>query len=314
MKAKYKNLIVCLLILFFLYEIFEHTNIITNIFIESSKLWFYNLFPSLFPFFIITDLLSNYGFINYISKIFGKIMKLFRLPEKSSYAFFMSIISGFPGNSKLIKELLDNNIINEKQATKLLTFTHFSNPLFIIGTIGTMYLNNKTISLLILIIHYLTNIVVGILFKNIYIEKNITLNNNNYHDKKAISKSFINTLIFSINNSLQTMFIIFGIIIFNSLLINLISVNLNISLHLKAIITGLLEITQGIKNISTLNINFINKITFITFFLSFGGISIHMQVFGILAKYRINYYIYLISRIIHACLSSLLIYLLLSIL
>ena len=193
MKAKYVNFIICSIILFFLIETFDHTKLIINTFLQSSKLWFNNLLPTLFPFFVITDLLSNYGFINYISTIFGKVMTIFKLPTKSSYAFFMSIISGFPGNSKLIKELLDNQEITTNDATKLLTFTHFSNPLFIIGTIGVMFLNNKKIALLILIVHYFTNIIVGVLFRNIY-------NSDISHKKKDNQQSlpFIKILIKSV--------------------------------------------------------------------------------------------------------------------
>jgi len=304
MKAKYINFIICLLIIFFLFEIFDHTNIVASIFLNSSKLWFYNLLPTLFPFFIITDLLSNYGFVNYISKIFGKVMNLFNVNEKSSYAFFMSIISGFPGNSKLIKELLDNKEINEQEATKLLTFTHFSNPLFIIGTIGTMFLNNKKLGILILIVHYFTNIIVGLLFKKIYKKEINNVNNN----QTIIKLPFIKILIKSINNSINTMLLIYGIIIVTSLLVNIISVNLNISPYIKSILTGLIEMTQGLKLISELTIPITLKVTIITFFLSFGGISIHMQIMGILSEYKINYFIYLIARIIHASISSLLIY------
>ena len=195
MKAKYINFFICTLILLFFIEIFDHPNLIINTFIESSKLWFFNLIPTLFPFFIITDLLSNYGFINYISKTFGKLMKIFKLPPNSSYAFFMSMFSGFPGNSKLIKELLDKKELDENNATKLLTFTHFSNPLFIIGTIGTIFLQNKKISFIILLIHYLTNFIIGFSFRNIYV-------NANYDSLKRdfISQPFIKVLLKSILN------------------------------------------------------------------------------------------------------------------
>lgn len=308
MKVKYTNFIICILILIFLFEIFDHTNIINNIFLDSSKLWFNNLLPTLFPFFIITDLLSNYGFIDYLSKSFGNIMKIFKLNKKSSYSFFMSIISGFPGNSKLIKELLDIKEIDEQDATKLLTFTHFSNPLFIIGTIGTMFLHNKKISLLILIVHYFTNIVIGLLFRNIYNQKS----NEKIEKKNKLKQSFIKVLTNSIINSINTMFIIYGIIIITSLIINIVTINLNIPLFPKCIITGLIEMTQGLKLISTLNISLINKATIITFFLSFGGISIHMQIMGILQEYKINYFIYLIARLLHASISSILIYTLLT--
>ena len=44
------------------------------------------------------------------------------------------------------EKIKDENkkLINEFEATKLLMFTHFSNPLFILGTISLLFLNNST--------------------------------------------------------------------------------------------------------------------------------------------------------------------------
>lgn len=307
MKAKYTNFFICTLILFFFLEIFDHTNLLLDTFINSSKLWFYNLIPTLFPFFIITDLLSNYGFINFITKIFGNFMNLFKLPKETAYAFFMAIFSGFPGNSKLIKEILDNNKVSPLNASKLLTFAHFANPLFIIGTIGTIFLEDKKLSLLILLCHYITNILLGLIFKNIIIDT----------EKKASSKkqeqqSFINVLLKSINNAIKSLFIIYGIIVLTSLFINIITINFPIPSFYKSIITGLIEMTQGIKLISQEIISKKIKACIITFFLSFGGISIHLQVMSILSNYKINYYLYLLARTLHATIASLLLYFILS--
>ena len=300
---KYANFFICSLLILLFIEIFDHTKLIINIFYEATISWYKNLLPTLFPFFLITDLLSNYGFVEFISKMFGKIMKLFKLPEKTSYAFFMSMFSGFPGNSKLIKELLDNNEITQNDANKLLTLTHFSNPLFIIGTIGIIFLNNQKLGILILIVHYLTNFINGLLFRNIYQEKNII---NNKKERKTLP--LIKTLLKSINNAINAMFLIYGIIIFTSLLTNIITINLHLSSFQKSILTSFLEITQGLKLIVNESITISQKVSLITFFLSFGGISIHMQVMGILSDYKINYKIYLLSRIIHASISSLIIY------
>lgn len=308
MKGKYTNFIICSFLLLFLIEIFDHTKFIINVFYEASISWYKNLIPTLFPFFIITDLLSNYGFINFISKIFGQIMVIFKLPKKTSYALFMSMASGFPGNSKLIKELLETGEITSQEASKLLTFTHFSNPLFIIGTIGLIFLNNQKIGLLILIVHYLTNFITGFLFRNIYKETSVI-----NKKKERTTIPFITVLLKSINNAVNTMFLIYGIIIFTSLLTNIITINLNLSSFQKSLLTSFLEITQGLKLIANEPLNISIKTSLITFFLSFGGISIHMQVMGILANYKINYYLYLLARIIHASIASLLVYFILQI-
>lgn len=307
MKKIYINLLISIITIFFLFEIFNYTDIVIKTIIDGSILWFTNIVPSLFPIFIITDILSNYKLINYMSNYIGKIFKIFNLPKESAFAFIMAIFSGFPSNAKFIKELLDNNIINSNEATRLLTFTHFSNPLFIIGSLGILILNNKQIGIIILIVHYLTNIIIGLLFKNVYI----------YENKKRTSmpknyESFVPLLKKSILNTINTLFLIYGIIIFFMIVTTILNKIITMSFLNQVLLNGSLEMTQGLKLISSLNANIIIKSTIATFIISFGGIAIHMQIMSILSEYKINYYIYFISRLLHASLSSIIVYIILT--
>lgn len=308
MNKKILNLCISFIIILFLFEIFNHSSLIINTIFDSTILWYQNIVTTLFPIYITVDLLLNYGLITYLSKIFGSIMeKVFKIKKETSFIFLMSLISGFPSNSKYLKTLLDDKIINTEEANKLLTFTHFSNPLFIINSIGIMFLNDKKIGLIILIIHYLTNIIIGIFNRNYY----LNFNKVNYQQKKE-QTSFIKCLTTSIFSTIKTLLLIYGIITFFMLTTAIIKENIHINVNISAFLSGLLEMTQGIKFISLLDMNLILKSSLITFLLSFGGISIHMQVISILSDYKIKYSHYLVSRIIHGLISASLIYLILS--
>ena len=63
------------------------------------------MFPTLFPFFIISDLLINYGFVEIASKLFTPLMKFFKIKKECACIFVLSLFSGFPSNSKYAKEL-----------------------------------------------------------------------------------------------------------------------------------------------------------------------------------------------------------------
>ena len=139
-----------------------NSKLVLNTVVYSINIFKKSIFPSLLPFFIISDLLINYGFVEYTSKIFKPFMnKIFKINSNTSFILVMSMISGFPSSAKYTKELYLKGIINELEASKILLFTHFSNPLFILGAISITYLNNKKIGLLILIIHYITNFIIG---------------------------------------------------------------------------------------------------------------------------------------------------------
>ncbi len=307
MNKKLNSLLISFLTFLFLIEFLIHNDSLIQTFFQSISLWFNYLLPTIFIFFTLTDILNNYNFPYYLEKIFGKIIhKIYYLPNCTSYIIFMSMTSGFPGNSKLIKEQLDANKIDSYTATRLLTMTHFSNPLFILYTIGNNFLHNKKISIIIIFVHFLTNFLIGYLFRHIF---NVPCPN-----KKSVFKTplpFMNMLKTSINNSISISLNVLGIIIIFSLMTTTINHYLNLNIYSNALLNGLLEITNGLKLLSKLNINIILKATITTFFLSFGGLSIHMQIMSILNKYHINYLIYLLSRIMHGAISSLIVYIIL---
>ena len=70
--------------------------------------------------------------------------------------------------------------------------------------------------------------------------------------------------------------------------------------------------TNGLSMINKLEFNLISKACLSTFFISFGGLSIHLQVMSILSDYKINYFIYLIARLLHGGISALLVFLILT--
>lgn len=307
MNKKHFNISIFLIIFLFI-EIFINSSSITKTIYQSSYIWFYNIVPSIFPIYLLVDLLINYQIIDVFSKLFKKFMnKFFLLKKETSFVFILSIISGFPSNSKYIKSLLDKNIINLKEANKLLMFTHFSNPLFIIESIGVSFLQNKKIGILILLVHYFSNIIIGLLTRKYYVSID-----NNLIIKKHEKTSFITCLTNSIYNTLKILFLLYGIITFFMIITTILKENFSVNPLLNNFLCGLLEMTQGIYYIGSTNLSLPLKASIITFFLSFGGFSIHMQVFSILKDYKLKYFDYFLARISHALIASSIIYLILS--
>lgn len=308
MKKIHLNLLISLITFFFIIEFLINSTTLINVFFNTIKLCFNNLFPSIFIFFTLTDILNNYNFPYYISKLFGNIFeKIYKIPRLSSYIIIMSLTSGFPSNSKLIKDGLDNNILNSYDATKILTMTHFSNPLFIIYAVGNNFFHDNKIGIVILISHFITNFVVGLIFSKIYKYEKKEIN---YKFNKPLS--FISLLKESFLNTTKILINVFGIIIFFSLIITILNKYLNLNPFSSCLFNGLMEITTGLNYLSLLDLDKIKAAMLATFFISFGGFSIHMQTMSILNKYDINYYIYLIARIIHGVISSLLVFIILT--
>lgn len=270
----------------------------------SFSLCINNLFPSLIPFMLLSNILINYNFIDDLSDILKNIMtKLFKVNKNCSFAFIMSILSGTPSNAKYLKDLKDNNLIDDIDIGKCLNFCHFTNPIFIIGTIGITFLNNKRLGLIILISHFTASFIIGLFNKK---RKDTKINNIRIKKNK---NNFISILKDSINSTIDTLFLILGIITTCIIITTIINNIFNIENDYKFLF-GLIEITQGLKYLSLSNLNINIKTIISSFLISFGGLCIHAQVFSILNNKKIRYIPYLISRLMHGILSSIITYLL----
>lgn len=289
---------ILLLFFVFIFIIIFNYSVITNNILLSFNICFNNLFPTLIPFMIISNILIKYNFIDELSDLFNFITtKFFKVNKSCAFAIIMSMISGTPSNSKYLKELYDSNLINLYDIKKCLSFCHFTNPIFILNTIGLNFLNNKKLGLIILISHFISSFVIALIYRNkkIIITKNHLMTKNN--------NKFITILNDSIINTANTLLLILGIITFCLIITSLIDIIFKINNNFK-FIYGLIEITQGLKYLSLSNLNISIKAIICSFLISFGGLCIHVQVFSILDNKKIRYLPYLFSRILHGIISA----------
>ena len=138
-----KSIIIIIIILLITLEVFKTPNDIINIVLNSINMFEKTIFPTLFIFFILGELLINYGFVELVSELLKPLNRLFKINSKASFILIMSIISGFPSNAKYTKDLYLSGDLNTNEASKILMFSHFSNPLFILGSVSYIFLNNK---------------------------------------------------------------------------------------------------------------------------------------------------------------------------
>lgn len=288
MLKKLKSFLILGILILCLIYTFIHSDIIIKDVIEALNIFTTKLFPAMFFFYTLSDLLINYGFIKLLEILFNPLfLKVFHLSGSSSFIVIMSMLSGFPSGAKYTTSFLEKKIIDQNQANYLLTFTHFSNPLFMMGTIAVIF--SKKAAFLALICHYTANFILAFLIRPKKIKKE-------EHPPAIERDSFSNTLAKSFLSSFKTLLLILGNTIFFYTLSDIMTSNLSSSL-LNAIIYGFFDLTKGILSIKNLHITLFFQLLLITSFLSFGGISVHFQVKEIIAKEKLNYFYFLLGRI-----------------
>lgn len=294
---------------------------------SSLSLWATSVIPSLFPFFVATELLMHTNIITLLGNILNRYMKpIFNIKGEGSFAFIMGIISGYPIGAKIACNFRKNNICSKEECERLLSFTNNSGPLFIIGTVGISMFGSSTIGLLLFITHLLSSITVGIIFR--FWKKSSSTNSydiQKYKSNKKTSANFLNLgeiLSESIKSATSTILMIGGFIVIFSCIISILKSSgiLNIlilsltpllnALHLNTtfispMLIGLLEITNGINLITSIQIKNISiNIILVAFLLGCGGISILLQVLSIVSKTDLSIKSYIYGKMLHGILAG----------
>ena len=252
---------VYLTILILIFLIFKNYSIVLTSSINAVELWLYKVFPYLFIMIVINDTLINLGF--------EKVFK-----NNSIYAFVMSLLSGSPTSAVIIGSLFKQGKMSKENANITLMFTYFANPLFLYTMLNAIF-GNTNITIKLMLIHYLSNIIIYIIF-----HKKLEKSQNNS------LKTIIN-ISSSIKKAMNTTIMVLGTITFYLVISNI--------LNLPLLIRGLVEITQGLNLLITTSLPFKEIITML--FISFGGISIHTQIKCILDETDLEYTYFLKGRI-----------------
>lgn len=298
MKKKIMDFTFCLFAFLSIIFIFKNNKEVANVMIEAINLFLKKVFVSLFPMFILNDILIQLNIPYYFYLLFNKLfLKIFHTSGLGAYVFIMSLISGTPSNAYILKELVEQKKLSIEEANHFLTFTYFSNPLFLTVMLSTIF--KKIVVIKIILCHYIANIIIGILIRNKApkIATNPTFNQNK-------SKS---TIIKSINKSISTLLMILGTICFYMLLTFIITSFFHNNILIKTLISGFLEITNGLNNLASLNIIIQIKEIITIAIISFGGLSIHTQIKSILEDTNMNYSYFFKGRIMQTIISIILI-------
>ena len=274
-----------------------------DILIESTKyasiLFFNKIFVCIFSFIILSDILIYYDYHIFLEKVFGKLITiLFNTPKCTTNMIILSIFLASPSNTLILKSMLDNKQIDERLANQLLTFTFTNSIPFVIGSIGYSLYNSFLIGIIFWLFMILNNTLIGIYLG----KKNNYINNISIEIKKE--ESLFLVIKNSINKAFNTSFIILGNLIISICIINIIKIYIHFNPIVLSILSGIIEITNGIIITSSINIPIIFKLSITLFLITFNGLSIIFQSISILSNYKINIKRILITKLVFSLITT----------
>ena len=183
MKNKIKDFILFTILVFYFIYCITNNLYIKNQIIYSFNIWITKIIPSLFPIFIIVDIIYNSNIPLYIERYFS-----------INTTYILSIISGSPSNAYILNKY-------NTDITKQLSITKYTSPIFTYYYLKAIF--NHKIALILICTNILSNIILSLLIK----PKNIEYKQNN-------KQNIFMLLSTSIKNNLNNLITILGTIIF----------------------------------------------------------------------------------------------------
>ncbi len=311
MKKKYQEFINVFLLLTLYIGIFLFPQFIIESGTLAITIFKEKLFPSIFPFFVLSFLILNLGYGNYLSSFFENLIdRLFHIQGQSAFVIIMSIISGFPSGPKYISRLYLEKKLTKEESNYLLLFTHFANPLFVLGTCGAL-LHSQSLAISIFCCQLFSNFIVGFLCRPKKKRQNkIPTKEKLNANSPSKPSSLLIALPDAINSAIEVLLFMLGSICFFMFFSKILITILQLKKFPAAILTGILDLTSGISLVSQLPFHTKFIASIMLSFITFGSFSVHLQVMNALRQTDLSYSYFFLGRVIQTAIALVLFFLL----
>lgn len=259
------------------------------------------IIPSLFPFFVCSGLLIYSGFCEVLAKYMQPIMKpLFNVNGAGAAAFVLGIISGYPLGAVTVCALFEKSYLSKSEAERMLAFCNNSGPLFILGAVGISLYQNPRVGIVLYISHILAAVLTGIAF-GFYKKNSYNAPRSGIGVVSAGAGEVFSTVLAS---SVQSILTVCGAVVFFSVISSLITDMLPIAPVLKMLVTGFMEFVTGVKLVAYSQLPMFEKLVLSAAIVGFAGMSVHIQVLGVVSRSGLDLKPYIVGKCIQGVLAA----------
>jgi sporulation integral membrane protein YlbJ len=310
--------------------------------LRGVSVWWEVLFPALFPFFVLSELLLGFGIVHLAGTLLDPFMRpLFRLPGVGGFIVAMGFASGYPVGARLTSRLMEQGLVTKDQGERLVAMTTTSDPIFLIGAVCIGFFGSLKSAPVLAVAHYGGALLLGIFSRFRKSSHYPSFESEPLKGSRlraafaamhrariADGRPFSILLQQSLQSSLILMMIVGGLVVFFSAALELLMHSGLLSLFrdltamllhgfglspnlAPSFVKGAFEVTLGAKSAAAdVGIPLIDRIAVAAFVLSWAGMSVHAQVAGLMSRTDWRYLPFARARLIHGLFAMLLIYLL----
>ena len=305
--------------------------------ISGLRVFWDIVFPSLLPFFILSELMLGLGIVRGVGILLEPLMRpLFSVPGIGAFALSMGLAAGYPMDAVITARFRENGLCTRIEGERLLAFTNTADPLFMFGAVAVGMLKSPELGALLALAHYISAFLVGIAFKfwgrnqestpkeprsisapNIFVRAYFEMLKAREEDARPFGKLLGN----AVTESIQTLLMICGFIVFFAVLIEILHLSglmavfgwpVGVVYHLFGVhqglvnptLAGFLEIDIGSAQTAAMAAPLLQKVALISGIIAWSGLAVHAQVASVLTQTDIRMTPYFLARFLHAVLAA----------
>ena len=277
------------------------------------------LIPALFPFFVLSGLLSRLGLPGLLGKALAPAaIRIYGISGAGASAIPIGLLGGYPAGAAYIAEMERSGAVTAREAERLLAFCNNSGPAFLVGAMGVGLFGSVKTGLMLYAVHVLAALLTGFFFRgqNPCAEIQPVL-----LDRTDPAEA----LTASVRQAVTAILSVCGFAIFFSVLLMLLDSGGTLSLvcgwlslhtgwelgFTRAMLTGFFELGSGTAAMQGLR-PCPATMALASFLAGWGGISVWFQTLSVLEGSRAKGALHSAGRLICASISAVLSYMLFS--
>ncbi len=303
---------------------------------DGMNLFLNVVFPSLLPFFILSEIMLGLGVVHFIGVLFEPLMRpLFNVPGAGAFVLSMGLAAGYPMDAVITAKFRRSDMCTRIEGERMLAFSNTADPLFIFGAVAVGMFGLPALGKTMAIAHYIGAFLVGIAFR-FYGARDRSSRPEAARTGSILSRAvdalvdarkednrpFGQMMGDAVNESVKTLWLICGFIMLFSTFVKIIDVvglypivALPFQILFKAVgidpdlvrsaVAGLFEIDLGAVAAAKAPAALIQQAAIAGAIIAWSGLSVFGQVASVLTGTDIRMGPYIFARLLHAVLAFL---------
>lgn len=244
------------------------------------------LVPSLFFFMIVAAYLVQSGVAEIICRPLGRVSKaLFRLPAQSMAVILLAMVGGYPVGASCAEMMMKEGRLSPSEAAKTAYIAVAAGPGFLVNYIGEALLNNPQAGYILLTAQVIAVILTGIIVGHTVKSEPLP-----YARKRTGIKG--NLLVSAVQSASRAAFAMCAMVVVFCALSEVIDTLIK-NQEVCDIASAIIEITNGCSRTCGKLPLYLTA-----FFVGFGGLSVHFQIYATLGDVPIKKGLFFLFRII----------------